>query len=108
MPAISQGTSESWIAQLSWVRDSWTAPLDVRRLHPVEDLGQITATQIRTLVTRLGGTGSVPLFFFAAGYDQIALTVDLAALPVALLVRIRGDRIFYTDPATRGAGQMGR
>jgi hypothetical protein len=48
------------------------------------------------------------MFVFDAGYDPIALTVDLAALPVAVLVRIRGDRVFHTDPAARAAGQMGR
>src|SRR3712207_4144685 len=50
----------------------------------------------------------MPLFVFNAGYDPIALTVDLAGLPVAVLVRIRADRVFYTDPAARAPGQMGR
>ncbi|MGR7025567.1 transposase [Geodermatophilus sp. URMC 62] len=105
---IVAGWCYSWIAQLSWARDSWTAPLDVRRLVPGEELGQATAAQIRALTARLGATGAVPLFVFDAGYDPIALTVDLAALAVAVLVRIRGDRVFYTDPAARAAGQMGR
>ena len=52
--------------------------------------------------------GAAPLFVFDAGYDPIALTVDLADLPVAVLAGIRGDRVFYTDPATRAAGQLGR
>ena len=34
--------------------------------------------------------------------------MDLADLPVAVLAGIRGDRVFYTDPATRAAGQLGR
>jgi hypothetical protein len=105
---IVAGWCYSWIAQLSWARDSWTAPLDVRRLTPGEDLGQITAAQIRALTGRLGPIEAVPLFVFDAGYDPIALTVDLADLPVAVLVRIRGDRVFYTDPAARAPGQLGR
>jgi hypothetical protein len=88
--------------------DSWTAPLDVRRLSPGEDLGAITAAQIRALLERLGATVPVPLFVFDAGYDPIALTVDLTDVAVAVLVRIRSDRVFYTDPAARAPGQMGR
>jgi hypothetical protein len=34
----------SWIAQLNWQADSWTAPVDVRRMHPTEDAGRVTAT----------------------------------------------------------------
>jgi DDE superfamily endonuclease len=75
---------------------------------PGGDLGQTTAAQIRALTERLGATGKVPLFVFDAGYDPIALTVDLADVAVAVLVRIRSDRVFYTDPAARAAGQMGR
>src|SRR3712207_5938398 len=79
---IVAGWCYSWIAQLSWARDSWTAPLDVRRLSPVEDLGQLTAAQIRALAGRLGPIEAVPLFVFDAGYDPIALTVDLADVAV--------------------------
>jgi hypothetical protein len=105
---IVAGWCYSWIAQLSFDRDSWTAPVDVRRVPPGEDLGQATAAQIRAVTRRLGAGAAAPLFVFDAGYDPIALTVDLADLPVAILVRIRGDRVFYTVPAARGAGQRGR
>ena len=33
----SAGWAFQWIAQLSFDRDSWTAPVDARRLHPLED-----------------------------------------------------------------------
>jgi hypothetical protein len=105
---IVAGWCYSWIAALSWARNSWTAPLDVRRLSAGANLRQVTAAEIRALTSRLGATGSVPLFVFDAGYDPIALTVDLADLPVAVLVRIRADRVFYTDPAARATGQLGR
>src|SRR3954447_15675611 len=45
---IVAGWCYSWIAQLNLDRNSWTAPIDVRRLVPGEDLGLSTATQIRT------------------------------------------------------------
>ncbi len=105
---IVAGWCYSWIAQQGWARDSWTAPLDVRRLVPGENLGQATAAQIRTLTGRLGSLQRVPLFVFDAGYDPIALTADLADVPVAVLVRIRADRVFYTDPDPRAPGQIGR
>src|SRR3954454_13176289 len=47
------------------------------------------------------------LFVFDAGYDPIALTVDLADLPLAILARIRCDRVFYTAPAP-APGRTGR
>ena len=50
----------------------------------------------------------MPLFVFDAGYDPIALTVDLSDVPLAVLVRIRADRVFYTAPAARAPGQLGR
>src|SRR3712207_8522552 len=37
---IVAGWCYSWIAQLNLDRDSWTAPIDVRRMPPGEDLGR--------------------------------------------------------------------
>jgi hypothetical protein len=105
---IVAGWCYSWIAQLSFACDSWTAPVDARRVPPGEDIGQATAAQIRAVTGRLDIRQAAPLFVFDAGYDPIALTIDLADLPVAILVRIRGDRVFYTAPAARAPGQMGR
>jgi hypothetical protein len=105
---IVAGWCYSWIAQLSWARDSWTAPVDVRRLSPGEDPGQATAAQIRAVTGRLEAGEAAPMFVCDAGYDPIALTVDLADAAVAVLVRIRGDRVFHTAPAARVPGQLGR
>ena len=38
----------------------------------------------------------------------IALTVALAGVRAQLLVRIRGNRVFYRDPPARAAGAIGR
>ena len=95
---IVAGWAYQWLAQLSFERDSWTAPLDVRRVHPTEDAGAVALEQIRTLVDRLGG-GSAPLFVFDAGYNSVQLTQGLADLSVAVLVRLRTGRCFYADPA---------
>jgi DDE superfamily endonuclease len=105
---IVAGWCYSWIAQLGFARDSWTAPVDARRVPPGEDIGQATAAQIRAVTGRLDIREAAPMFVFDAGYDPIALTVDLADLPVAILVRIRADRVFYTASAARGPGRLGR
>lgn len=104
---IVAGWCYSWIAQLGFDRDSWTAPLDAHRVPAGEDTGWVTAAQIRALVGRLDTGGVVPLFVFDAGYDPIALTVDVADLPVAILARIRADRVFYAAPAPV-PGRLGR
>ena len=57
---------------------SWTAPVDARRLHPLDDTDQTAAAQIHALLRRLGAGGPVPLFVFDAGYDSAQLTLDLA------------------------------
>jgi DDE superfamily endonuclease len=92
------GWAFQWICQLSFDRDSWTAPADARRLHPLEDTDQTAATQIRALLQRLPDRQALPLFVFDGGYDSAQLTLDLAEAPAAVLVRLRSDRCFYADP----------
>ena len=100
---IIAGWAYQWICQLSFERNSWTAPVDARRLHPLEDTDQTAAAQVHALLERLPASGPVPLFVFDAGYDSAQLTLDLADAPAAVLVRLRSDRCFYADPppATR-------
>jgi hypothetical protein len=95
---IVAGWAYQWLAQLTLTRDSWTAPLDVRRVHPTENPNTIAVEQIAGLVGRLPADGATPLFVFDAGYDSAKLTQELAKFPVAVLVRLRGDRCFYADP----------
>jgi hypothetical protein len=97
-----------WITQLSFDRDSWTAPVDARRLHPLDDTDQQAAIQIRALLARLPTGGPVPLVVFDGGHDSAQLTLDLAEAPVAVLVRLRSNRCFYADPPPRGPGSTGR
>ena len=105
---IVAGWSYQWIAGLDWAADSWTAPLDARRIPPREDTVTATITQVGDLVGRLGDDGPVPLFVFDAGYDPIALGAGLADTRAQVLVRIRSDRLFYPDPAPPPAGTVGR
>lgn len=93
------------ISQLNFGRDSWTWPVDCRRIVPGEDHVTATASQMRGLISRLGGTAAVPLFAFDGGYDPIALTGELAGENAQLLVRIKGDRVFYADPPPRACAK---
>jgi DDE superfamily endonuclease len=105
---IVAGWAFQWICQLGFARDSWTAPVDARRLHPLDDTDQTAAGQVRALLARLPAGGPLPWFVFDAGYDSAQLSLDLADLPVAVLVRLRSDRCFYADPPPRPPGTGGR
>jgi DDE superfamily endonuclease len=105
---IVAGWAFQWICQLGLARDSWTAPLDAARLHPLDDTDQHAARQIRALLGRLPAGGPVPLFVFDAGYDSAQLSLDLSDAPAAVLVRLRADRCFYADPPPPAAGKGGR
>ena len=106
---IVAGWSYQWIAQLSFHRDSWTAPVDARRLHPHDNHNQVAVAQIRALLARLPADGQAPLFVFDAGYDPTGLGLGLAEAPAAILVRLRSGRCFYADPPPRVAtGKGGR
>jgi hypothetical protein len=74
----------------------------------LEDTDQTAATQIRALRGRLSAGGPIPWFVFDAGYDSAQLSLDLAEVPVAVLVRLRSDRCFYADPPPRPPGAGGR
>jgi hypothetical protein len=107
---IAAGWSYQWIAGLNQTSDSWAAPVDAIRLCPGQDHTEVTATQIRTLTSRLTAAGrtDVPLFVFDAGYDPIGLTFELSDLKAHLVVRIRDDRVFYDTPSPPVPGQPGR
>jgi DDE family transposase len=105
---IVAGWAWQWITQLGFERDSWTAPVDAARLHPLDDTDQQAAVQVRALLGRLPASQAVPLFVFDGGYDSAQLTLDLAEERVAVLVRLRSDRCFYADPPPRPPGATGR
>ena len=105
---IVAGWSYQWITALGWANDSWTAPMDARRITPTENTVQVTAGQVRDLLARLGTTDTTPVFVFDAGYDPIALTHELADQSATIVVRIREDRVFHTDPTPPAPGTRGR
>jgi hypothetical protein len=105
---IQAGWSYSWISQLNGKADSWTVPLDVMRIPPSTTLTAATVTQVARCLTLLAPQETQPLVVFDAGYDPIALTYQLRATKAELLVRLRSDRVFYTDQAPQAPGTNGR
>ncbi len=101
------GWPYSWIVALETGRSSWTAPLDVVRLRPGDDLAAVTAAQVRDLVKRLVEAGQWnvgdPLIRIVldAGYDVMRLAWPLSDLPVELLGRLRSDRVMRRPAPSR-------
>src|SRR3954469_15626504 len=95
---IVAGWAYQWLAQLSFTRDSWTTPLDVRRVHPRENANVVAVEQMQRLAEHVPADGGIPLFVFDAGYDSAQLTQGLGDVLAAVLVRLRADRCFYADP----------
>lgn len=100
------GWQYSYIAALESGATSWTALLDIQRLHPDDDVSLITATQLRTIVERLQRNGTHRsddpdiLVVTDAGYDIPRLSVLLNDLPIHLLGRVRSNRVFYRPAPT--------
>ena len=87
------------LAQLNFVRESWTAPLDVERVLPAQDANEVAAEQVKALLDRLGKGRTVPLFVFDVGYDPVKVQQGLEGSPCQILLRLRAGRRFYGDPS---------
>jgi hypothetical protein len=96
---IVAGWAYQFVAQLNFVRESWTAPVDVRRVRPAQDANAVAAQQIEALLGRLEEGEAVPLFVFDAGYDSVKVQRALEGNPCQILVRLRAGRRFYGDPS---------
>lgn len=69
---------------------------------PSDNAHAIGAAQIRARL-RARPSADPPLVVFDAGYDPECLDRELGAAPVAVLVWLRRDRCFYTDPTSQPA-----
>jgi hypothetical protein len=95
---IVAGWAYQFIAQLNFIRESWTAPVDALRVHPAEDVNTVAAKQVKGLLGRSAMEDAVPLFVFDAGYDPVKLHQGLEDLRAQILVRLRAGRCFHADP----------
>jgi hypothetical protein len=105
---IVAGWAYQLIAQLGFERDSWVAPVDARRVKPVEDTDEVATEQVRALVERLPEPKTVPIFVFDAGYDPVKLQRGLEGCPAQILVRLHSNRVFYADPEPSFPRPVGR
>ena len=103
---IVAGWAYQFVAQLNFVRESWTAPMDVERLRPGQDVNVLAAEQVRSFLRRRrssceeGRTDATsPLFVFDAGYDPVKVQQGLEGSPCQILLRLRAGRRFYGDPS---------
>ena len=96
---IVAGWAYQLVAQLNFVRESWTAPVDVERVPPEEDANAVASEQVKALLERIGKGRTVPLFVFDAGYDPVKVQQGLEGSPCQILLRLRAERRFYGDPS---------
>ena len=99
---IVAGWAYQFIAELNFVRESWTAPLDVERVRPAKDANEVAAEQVKAFLHRSPAEGVAPLFVFDAGYDPVKVQQGLEGCPCQILVRLRAGRRFYGDPSLAG------
>ena len=103
----------SVLVGVRWGASSWVDAVGARRLRPGEDHADATVARISDLLAGLAATGKwkpgdpLPLVMLDAGYPATDICHALAGQPVQVLARLRGDRVFYADPAPRAAGQRG-
>jgi hypothetical protein len=101
---IVAGWAYQFIAQLNFIRESWTALVDVERLRPRRDANEVAAEQVKAFVRRSSEEGGAapPLFVFDAGYDPVKLQQGLEGSSCQILVRLRAGRCFRADPSLAG------
>ncbi len=98
---IVAGWAYQFIAQLNFVRESWTAPVDVERVHPEQETNMAAAEQVKALLGRSSPMDApIPMFVSDAGYDPVKLQQGIGGSACQiLLVRLRAGRCFYADPS---------
>ena len=102
---IVAGWNYSWLVQVPERCSSWTAPRQLRRIIPGENVNLVAAEQIRALLSApTTASLTLPLVSFDAGYAPVQLGVALADEPVCLLVRLRAGRCFYAAPSSAPTG----
>jgi hypothetical protein len=93
------GWPYSFVAALESGRTSWCQILDALRLGPSDDVAEVTAAQVRRVVTdliemgRWQAGGRDILVVLDAGYDAPRMAYLLEGLPVEVLGRMRTDRV---------------
>lgn len=106
-PAVAAGDPDAGVRSRPTVKRSWALPMDVRRVATADNANDLAAAQIADLVAQLRAAGidEVALFLLDSGCCPIFLTQRLPD-HTQLLVRLRGDRVFFAPPPPR-TGKVG-
>lgn len=104
---IVAGWAYQWIAQLSFARDSWTAPLSVCRLDPHANPHVIAGQQIIAACRRLDPDGPLPIFVCDAGYDPLQVAQTVEETRARLAGAVAGWPLLLRRPDTGGAARDG-
>src|SRR5688500_4320499 len=70
---IVAGWAYQFVAQLNFVRESWTAPVDVERVLPAQDANEVAAERIEAWLGRPEEGRAPPLSALDAAYDPVKL-----------------------------------
>ena len=107
------GWPYSWVVALEPGRTSWTLPLYAVRLGPADDATEVTAAQVRDVITRLIAAGHWRegdpdiIVVLDSGYDLTRLAWLLRDLPVEVAGRLRSDRVMHFPVPPRPARPAG-
>jgi hypothetical protein len=104
------GWPYSWVAALEPGRTSRALPLDAVRPGPAGDATEVTAAQVRDVVTRMITAGRWRegdpdiIVVLDSGYDLTRLAWLLDGLPADVTGRLRPDRVMYFPAPPREPG----
>jgi hypothetical protein len=108
------GWPYSFVAVLGPGASSRAVLLDAVRVGPWDDATDLTAAQLREVVTRLVAAGRwrpgdpPVIIVMDAGYDPARLAWLLRDLPVTVAARARAGRVFYAPAPPRDPSVPGR
>ena len=92
-----------FIARLNFVRESWTAPVDVERVRPTRDANEVAAEQVKAFLGRSPKEGW-PFLCSSSMRATIPSKVQqgLEGSWCQILLRLRAGRCLLADPSLAG------
>src|SRR5215204_1938434 len=96
---IVAGWAYKFVAQLGFVRESWTAPVDVQRVLPAQDANEVATQQIEALLGRLEEGEAVPCSSSTPSLRSRQGAASTGGEPMPDTRPLAGGRRFYGDPS---------
>lgn len=70
------GLAYQFVAQLGFVRESWTAPVDVVRVRPAQDTNEVAVEQVKAFLLWSLDKGFAPCSFSTRATPQSSCSGD--------------------------------